>query len=192
MNTCVINYANTFLLVWDFNKVWRYDTTWLPPKLIREFDSSYLVYAMTQEWNYLKIYTSNWVSTKVHYAKGTFDVEYTWLIQTVSFVWLSINYWCVASDQWTDYAVFSFAPGELKLAKISGYNKTDLGLTKAIHIWFTIHNSMWLSSIRSYWWMNMDIHRIQWMVMVRMCRVQRKQRDIQRFQILRKTLYMYK
>lgn len=130
LNTCVINYANTFLLVWDFNKVWRYDTTWLPPKVIREFDSSYFVFAMTQEWNYLKIYTSNWVNTKIHYAKGTFDVEYTWLIQTVSFVWLSINYWCVCSDQWTDYAVFSFAPGELKLAKISGYNKTDIRWTQ--------------------------------------------------------------
>ena len=130
LNTCVINYANTFLLVWDFNKVWKYDTTWLPPKVIREFDSSYFVFAMTQEWNYLKIYTSNGISTKVHYAKGTFDVEYTWLIQTVSFVWLSINHWCVCSDQGTDYAVFSFAPGELKLAKISGYNKTDIRWTQ--------------------------------------------------------------
>lgn len=129
-SACVINYANTFLLVWDCNVVWKYDTTWLPPKKIREFESSYLVYSMTQEWNYLKIYTSNWVSTKVHYAKGTFDVEYTWLIQTVSFVWLSINYWCVCSDQWTDYVVFSFAPGELKLAKISGYNKTDIRWTQ--------------------------------------------------------------
>lgn len=130
LNTCVINYANTFLLVWDFNKVWKYDTIWLPPKVIREFDSSYFVFAMTQEWNYLKIYTSNGISTKVHYAKGTFDVEYTWLIQTVSFVWLSINHWCVCSDQGTDYAVFSFAPGELKLAKISGYNKTDIRWTQ--------------------------------------------------------------
>ena len=130
LNTCVINYANTFLLVWDFNKVWKYDTTWLPPKIIREFDSSYFVFAMTQEWNYLKIYTSNGISTKIHYAKGTFDVEYTWLIQTVSFVWLSINDWCVCSDQGTDYAIFSFAPGELKLAKISGYNKTDIRWTQ--------------------------------------------------------------
>lgn len=130
LNTCVINYANTFLLVWDFNKVWKYDTTWLPPKKIREFDSSYAVFSLTQEWNYLKIYTSNWVSTKIHYAKGTFDVEYTWLIQTVSFIWLSINSWCVTSDQWTDYAVFSFAPWELKLAKISWYNKTDIRWTQ--------------------------------------------------------------
>lgn len=130
LNTCVINYANTFLLVWDANKVWKYEITWLPPKKIREFDSSYFVFSMTQEWNYLKIYTSNGVSTKVHYAKWTFDVEYTWLIQTVSFVGLSINYWCVTSDQWTDYAVFSFAPWELKLAKISWYNKTDIRWTQ--------------------------------------------------------------
>lgn len=130
MNTCVLNYANTFLLVWDFNQVWRYDTTWTPPTKIREFESSYNVFSMTQDWNYLKIYTSNWISTKIHYAKWTFDVEDTWLIQTVSFVWLSVNYWCVCSDQWVDYAVFSFAPWELKLSKIQWYNKTDIKWTQ--------------------------------------------------------------
>ena len=127
--TCALNYANTFLLIWDTNKVWRYDTLWTVKK-IREFDSSYFVFALTQEWNYLKIYTSNLINTKIHYAKGTFDVEYTWLIQTVSFIWLSVNHWCVTSDQWTDYALFSFAPWELKLAKISWYNKTDIRWTQ--------------------------------------------------------------
>lgn len=129
---CVLNYANTYLLIWDWNIVWKMDTaTWTPVFTgIRDFESSYTVYWLTQEWNYLKIYTSNWINTKIHYAKGTFDVEYTWLIQTVSFKWLSIDYWCVCSDQGTDYAVFSFAPRELKLAKISGYNKTDIRWTQ--------------------------------------------------------------
>lgn len=129
---CVLNYANTYLLIWDWNIVWKMDTaTWTPIFTgIRDFESSYTVYWLTQEWNYLKIYTSNWINTKIHYAKGTFDVEYTWLIQTVSFKWLSIDYWCVCSDQGTDYAVFSFAPRELKLAKISGYNKTDIRWTQ--------------------------------------------------------------
>lgn len=128
--TCVINYANTFLLVWFANKVWKYDTSWAPAKEIRSFDSSYNVYWFTQEWNYLKIYTSDWINTKIHYSKGTFDVEDTWLVQTVSFKWLSIHDWGVTSDQGTDYVSFMFSPWELKLAKISWYNKTDIRWTQ--------------------------------------------------------------
>lgn len=127
---CVLNYANTYLLIWDLDRVWRFDNTWTPWTMIREFESSYNVFSMTQDWNYLKIYTSNWINTKIHYAKGTFDVEDTWLVQTISFVWLSVNNWCVCSDQWVDYAVFSFAPWELKLAKIQWYNKTDIKRTQ--------------------------------------------------------------
>ena len=126
---CALNYANTFLLVWDFNKVWRISKDWTI-KVIREFDSSCTVFWLTQEWNYLKIYVSDWTSTKIHYAKGTFDVEYTWLIQTVWFNWLYLENYSVTSDQWTDYAVFQFASGELKLAKISWYSKTDIKWTQ--------------------------------------------------------------
>ena len=126
---CIMNYANTFLLVWASNQVWKYDRTWVS-KMIREFDSWYLVQWLTQEWNYLKIYTSDWVNTKIHYAKWTFDVEYTWLIQTVSFAWLFVDAWCITSDQWQDYVLFQFAQWELKLAKISWYNKTDIRWTQ--------------------------------------------------------------
>lgn len=128
--TSVINYANTFLLVWEANMVWRYDTTWLPAKKIREFESWFLVQWLTQEWNYLKIYTSNGVDTKIHYAKWTFDVEYTWLVQTVGFTGLFVDTWGITSDQWQDYVMFQFAPGELKLAKISWYHKTDIRWTQ--------------------------------------------------------------
>ena len=127
---CALNYANTFLLVWASNQVWRYDNTWLPPKMIREFESWFLVQWLTQEGNYLKIYTSNWVDTKIHYAKGTFDVEYTWLVQTVWFSWLYVDLGWITSDQWNDYVVFQFASWELKLAKISWYNKTDIRWTQ--------------------------------------------------------------
>ena len=126
---CVLNYANTFLLVWDFNKVWRVSVDWTV-KLIREFDPSHIVFWLTQEWNYLKIYTSDGCDTKIHYAKWTFDVEYTWLVQTVSFKWLSINNNCITSDQWVDYAAFIPTPWEIKLAKISWYNKTDIRWTQ--------------------------------------------------------------
>ena len=129
---CVLNYANTFLLIGDMNSVWRMSTETGTPvfKKIREFDLSYIVYGLTQEGNYLKIYVTDWANTKVHYAKGTFDVEYTWLIQTVSFKWLYIMDGCVTSDQWVDYALFNFAPWELKLSKISWYSKTDIRRTQ--------------------------------------------------------------
>lgn len=132
---CVLNYANTYLLIWDMNMVWRVSIDWTIKK-IREFDASYRVYWLTQEWNYLKIYVSDWANTKIHYAKGTFDVEDTWLVQTVSFNWLSIDRYCVTSDQWNDYVAFIHNMpslpqySELKLAKISWYNKTDIRWTQ--------------------------------------------------------------
>ena len=129
---CFLNYANTFLLIWDLNVVWKMDTaTWTPVFTgIRYFESSYSVYWLTQEWNYLKIYTSNWISTKIHYAKWTFDVEYTWLVQTISFKWLSLNFWDITSDQWYDYVIFSAKWWEYKLAKIQWYSKTDIKWTQ--------------------------------------------------------------
>lgn len=133
---CVLNYANTYLLISDYNRVWRYSRDWTF-KVIREFDSTYQVYWLTQEWNYLKIYVSDGLNTKIHYAKGTFDVEDTWLVQTVSFNWLSIEADCVTSDQWNDYVCFiqNNVPSirqtpELKLWKISWYSKTDIRWTQ--------------------------------------------------------------
>ena len=136
LGSCVLNYANTYLLIWDLDRVWRLDNTWTPWTMIREFESSYSVFWITQEWNYVKIYTSNGVSTKIHYAKGTFDVEDTWLVQTVSFVWLTVNNWRIVSDQGNDYVMFNQVPDwqwldwEFKLAKIQWYNKTDIKWTQ--------------------------------------------------------------
>lgn len=129
--TCALNYANTYLLVWDWNMVWRFSrASWtMVWKVVREFDTG-LVFWLTQEWNYLKIYVNDSEWTKIHYAKGTFDVEDTWLIQTVSFKWLWINYKWVASDQWNDYVAFIPTYWEIKLAKVSWYNKTDIRWTQ--------------------------------------------------------------
>lgn len=148
---CIMNYANTFLLVWAWWKVWKYDKGASTAKLIREFESSYWVHWLTQEWNYLKIYTSNWIDTKIHYAKGTFDVEYTWLIQTVSFRWLSISTWSVASDQWQDYAAFIQADWEIKLSKISWYSKTDIRWTQTWD-WQKIFTSAWAPHVIASDW----------------------------------------
>lgn len=154
-NTCVLNYANTFLLIWDANCVWRLDKNWLIKK-IREFDYTYKVYWLTQEWNYLKIYVSDWFNTKIHYAKGTFDVEDTWLVQTVTFNWLSISNDCVTSDQGNDYVCFmqNKIPSvaefpedvELKLAKISWYNKTDIRRTQT---WDWEKIFYWTATVKS-------------------------------------------
>lgn len=126
--SCILNYANTFLLFWSYDEVWRLDTAWILTK-IRDFESWYSVYWLTQEWNYLKIYTSNWVDTKIHYAKGTFDVEDTWLVQTVSLKWLAIGAWSVTYDQWNDYVLFQVWT-DYKLAKIQWYNKIDIRWTQ--------------------------------------------------------------
>jgi hypothetical protein len=128
----VLNYANTFLLIWNGNVLWRISTeTWTEViKGIRFFDLSYTIFWLTQEWNYLKIYVSNWINSKIHYAKGTFDVEYTWLVQTVSLKWLALNNWQVASDQWYDYAIFTVQDWEYKLSKIQWYSKVDIKWTE--------------------------------------------------------------
>ena len=129
---CVLNYANTYLLIWSYEKLYRMDIVlWTPTyKIVRQFDSTQNILWLTQEWNYLKIYTSDGSNTKIHYAKGTFDVEYTWLVQTVSFNSLYIDVWCVTSDQWNDYVLFRTKLWEYKLAKISWYNKVDIRWTQ--------------------------------------------------------------
>lgn len=124
----LLNYANTFLLCWSYDEVWRFD--WLTWTKIRDFESWYQVVWLTQEWNYLKIYTSDDVNTKVHYAKGTFDVEDTWLVQTVSFKWLWLSAWDITYDQWNDYVIFEIESWEYKLAKIQWYNKVDIRWTQ--------------------------------------------------------------
>lgn len=130
--TCMLNYANTFLLIWDWDSLWRIDVSlWTEIwKKIRKFHSWYKIYWLTLEWNYLKIYTSNGKDTKIHYAKWTFDVEDTWLIQTISFKWMWLSFNNVASDQWKDYALFLIW-NDLKLSRISWYNKVDIKWTQS-------------------------------------------------------------
>lgn len=131
---CALNYANTFLLIWDGNVLWRIDGVLWTVKGIRYFNSWYEIYWLTQEWNYLKIYTSNRLDTKIHYAKGTFDVEDTWLVQTISYPWLAIWVWDVTADQWNDYVIFRQSKEtnwwSYKLAKVQWYNKIDIRWTQ--------------------------------------------------------------
>jgi hypothetical protein len=132
-----INYANTFLLFWSMWELWRMELIlWVPTfKVIRAFSSWYMVYWLAQEWNYLKIYTTNRKDTKIHYAKWTFDVEDTWLIQTITINWLSlpIATW-ISSDLWNDYALFitwnDRSVDEYKLCKVQWYNVIDIRHTE--------------------------------------------------------------
>jgi len=105
--TAVLNYANTMILVWDWNKLWRYVPVAKPDlpmwwKVIRIFDEDTDIKWLTMEWNYLKIYAIDWYSTlKIHYAKWTFDVEDTWLIQTITINNVYLH--SVATDWITDF-----------------------------------------------------------------------------------------
>ena len=150
----MLNYANTYLLIWTYNELWRMDLAlWTPTfKKIREFVAWYSIYWLTQEWNYLKIYTSDWINTKIHYAKGTFDMEDTWLVQTVTFKWMSIGLWNVTSDQWVDYVLFSFWTWEYKLAKISWYNKVDIKWTQTWWWEKIFTSSSWFENIMASDW----------------------------------------
>lgn len=163
MTTCTLNYANTFLLFWDFSDLWKMDLVlWVPTfKKIRDFESRSYIRWLTQEWNYLKIYTSNWIDTKIHYVKGTFDVEDTWLVQTVTFKWMCIDApRQVTSDQWNDYVLFRIWT-DYKLSKITWYNKIDIRWSQTwdwIKI-FSWDDSNFISSITASDWVvfaNMD------------------------------------
>lgn len=140
--TCTLVYANTMVLIASWNKLWRYlkQTSTISDvinwKLIREFDESKTITALTQEWNYLRIYTTDWVDTYIHYAKWTFDVEDTWLVQTTKHEWMVIESDdCVATDWTNDYCLFRTTDAlnaHFVLKKISWYQWIDIRRSETI------------------------------------------------------------
>lgn len=128
--TCHLNYANTMLLFWCWKELRRYVPVaqeWLPIwwKRIREFEWWNSIQKITQEWNYIKLYvwTRTW-DIKIHYLKWTFDVEDTWLVQTINIKNQIIS--DVVSDWIKDY-LLSTDYWDLDtnyLWELSGYNKT--------------------------------------------------------------------
>lgn len=78
---CVYKYSNSVLLVWDGNLLRRYVPVWsaeLPVwwKVVREFDPSDRIVAITQTGNTLKLYVvKDFLNTRIVYVNGTFDVE---------------------------------------------------------------------------------------------------------------------
>lgn len=86
----VMNYSNSMILVADGNVLRRYVPVATPSlpiwwKVIRVFEDDVTIKALTMEWSYLKIWVQDsGLQTKVHYATGTFDMEYSWLVQTIN------------------------------------------------------------------------------------------------------------
>ena len=154
--TCAIVYANTMVLIWSKNRLWRYvkvtntisdAANW---KVIREFESTKDIVALTQEWNYLKIYTTDWVDTYIHYAKGTFDVEETWLVQTTKHEWMVIEtQWNVASDWTNDYCLFRTTDAQnahFVLKKITWYSWVDIRRSETMNWENVFFWNLWLNS----------------------------------------------
>lgn len=105
----VMNYSNSMILVADGNILRRYVPVATPSlpiwwKVIRVFEDDVTIKGLTMEWSYLKIWVQDsGLQTKVHYATGTFDMEYSWLVQTINLEKQVIV--SVESDTIYDYAL---------------------------------------------------------------------------------------
>ena len=134
---CVYNYADTFFLVSLAWVLLRYqpltnnfsDTAnW---KIIRYFGASKWICWLSQSGNYLKIYVTDWNITECHYAQWTFDLEESWLVQTVKYEWQLLED-CLATNWDTDYGLFYMWDWNYELREMSWYSSTLIRKTK----WF--------------------------------------------------------
>lgn len=107
----VYNYADTFFLVAIWWVLLRFQpltdnyTDLANWKIIRYFGVWKNIVWLSQSWNYLKIYVTDWVTTECHYAQWTFDLEESGLVQTCKFEWRLIED-CLVSDWIKDYWLF--------------------------------------------------------------------------------------
>lgn len=108
---CVYNFADTFFLVALWWVLLRYtpitnDATSIPNwKVIRYFGSWQTITGLSQSGNYLKIYVTDWNKTECHYAQWTFDLEESWMVQTIKYDWVLME-WCLATDWTKDFGLF--------------------------------------------------------------------------------------
>ena len=134
---CVYNYADTFFLVslaWillryqpltnDFRDV----ANW---KIIRYFGARKWICWLSQSWNYLKIYVTDWTTTECHYAQWTFDLEESWMVQTIKYEWQLLED-CLATNWDTDYGLFLTGSWTMELREMSWYWTTTIRRTKYI------------------------------------------------------------
>lgn len=108
---CVYNFADTFFLIAVWGVLLRYQpltntmgdlANW---KIIRYFWVGNDIVWLSQSWNYLRIYVTDWFNTECHYAQWTFDLEESWMVQTVRYEWVLIPDW-LATDWVKDYWLF--------------------------------------------------------------------------------------
>lgn len=108
---CVYNFADTFFLVAIWWILLRFQpltndvsdiANW---KIIRYFWVGKDIVWLSQSWNYLRIYVTDWHSTECHYAQWTFDLEESWMVQTVRYEWVLIPDW-LTTDWVKDYWLF--------------------------------------------------------------------------------------
>jgi len=107
----VYNFADTFFLValwWvllRFQQLTDDYTDLANWKIIRYFGANKNIVWLSQSWNYLKIYVTDWNMTECHYAQWTFDLEDSWLVQTIKYEWRLIED-CLVSDWTRDFWLF--------------------------------------------------------------------------------------
>lgn len=108
---CVYNFADTFFLVATWGILLRYQpltndvTNMANWKVIRYFWRNRTIVWLSQSWNYLKIYVTDWIKTECHYAQWTFDLEESWIVQTIKYEWILLED-CLATDWVKDYGLF--------------------------------------------------------------------------------------
>lgn len=140
--TSVYNYADTFFLIWFWNILLRYEpltdtyTDTANWKVIRDFWYWWRITWLSQSWNYLKIYVTDWVITRCHYAQWTFDLEESWLVQTVTYEWYLVED-CLATDWVKDYWLFT-THSWLRLLEMDWYSNTLIRETKRVRWWWAI------------------------------------------------------
>lgn len=126
----LMNYSNSMILMADGNKLRRYVPVASPSlpiwrKVVRVFEEQTTIKGLTMEWNYLKIWVQDkYLQTKVHYATGTFDMEYSGLVQTVKLDQQLVV--SVESDTVYDYVLCrnSVEDTTFYLYRMQGTNKT--------------------------------------------------------------------
>lgn len=116
---CALNYADTFALFGRWPILLRYAPISANPadeinrKIIRNWSSidypninprNRIVW-LSEWWNYVRVYVEDWHNTKIHYLQWTFDLEESWLYQTITVEWILHDRW-LASEWGTDYWLF--------------------------------------------------------------------------------------
>lgn len=130
----VYNFADTFFLisVWwvllRFQPLTNDITDMWNRKIIRYFWAGKTIVWLSQSWNYLKIYVTDGQKTRCHYAQWTFDLEESWMVQTITYEWVLIED-CLQTNWTTDYWLFRDSIW-IKLVEMDWYTTNTIRQTE--------------------------------------------------------------